>query len=333
MKSFLTIDQLKNRIQQLNNLIGKFPTVRSLVRKWGFELVTLEGQVETLETRKRPETPKQLTIWDVKPVLEITHRKTYEYKEQIKSLGCKWNPSKRVWVAPNEEIFNKVAQMLEDTDDIRSSCSGWGYSEMTAEAVDEFFATDKIEAQPNQFQSISYTPTKNDAIKLLGNEQVERYWDERIPTEASKILASGEDDETEIFDRLNYEGMKGKSVDILIDLVNHFRHNPPTKESEFKYIELVSYRSKGINAYLCPVINGKADYTQADYGKPTCDEEQERAHRSKKHTVKIRYDHLPTGLYQWKEAGGADNNKARYGWMKIVKGECIAEGEGYPPRS
>lgn len=68
MKSFLTVAQLKKRIQQLNNLIGKFPTVRSLVRKWGFELVTLEGQVETLETRKRPETPKQLTIWDVKPM-------------------------------------------------------------------------------------------------------------------------------------------------------------------------------------------------------------------------------------------------------------------------
>ena len=65
MKSYLTVAQLKARIQQLNSLIAKFPTVRSLVRKWGFELVTLEGQVETLETRKRPETPKQLTIWDV----------------------------------------------------------------------------------------------------------------------------------------------------------------------------------------------------------------------------------------------------------------------------
>lgn len=66
MKSFLTIDQLKNRIQQLNNLIAKFPRVRSLVRKWGFELTVLEGKVEALEARKRPETPKQLTIWDIK---------------------------------------------------------------------------------------------------------------------------------------------------------------------------------------------------------------------------------------------------------------------------
>lgn len=65
MKSYLTVAQLKSRIQQLENLIAKFPRVRSLVRKWGFELVTLEGQVETLETRKQPETQKQLTIWDV----------------------------------------------------------------------------------------------------------------------------------------------------------------------------------------------------------------------------------------------------------------------------
>lgn len=66
MKSFLTINQLKSRIQQLENLIAKFPRVRSLVRKWGFELTVLEGKVEALEARKQPETPKQLTIWEAK---------------------------------------------------------------------------------------------------------------------------------------------------------------------------------------------------------------------------------------------------------------------------
>lgn len=67
MKSYLTVAQLKARIQQLNNLIAKFPRVRSLVRKWGFELTVLEGKVEALEARK-PEAPKQLTIWGVKPM-------------------------------------------------------------------------------------------------------------------------------------------------------------------------------------------------------------------------------------------------------------------------
>ena len=52
MKSFLTINQLKSRIQQLENLIKKFPTVRSLVRKWGFELTVLEGQLEATEKPK-----------------------------------------------------------------------------------------------------------------------------------------------------------------------------------------------------------------------------------------------------------------------------------------
>lgn len=337
MKSFLTVAQLKNRIQQLNNLIAKFPRVRSLVRKWGFELTVLEGKVEALEARK-PEAPKQLTIWGVKPMsLEIVSKNTFHIKDQLKSWGCKWDSIKKAWIAPNEQVYNQAITELEKYEESVSVQKNYygqcGFDHISNEDIDNFLE-DKIKAQHQQVQPINYTPTMGDAIKLSGEDQVNRYWDERIPFEASKILASGEMDETEIFDRLNYEGMKGKSVDILIDLVNHFRHNPPAKsESEFKYIELVSYRSKGINAYLCPVINGKADYTQADYGKPTCDEEQERAHRSKKHTVKIRYDHLPTGLYQWKEAGGADNNKARYGWMKIVKGECIAEGEGYPPRS
>lgn len=266
--------------------------------------------------------------------LDIIHRKSYEYKDQIKAMGCKWNPTRKAWVAPDEQTWEQVSQMLENADDIRSSCSGrQGLSEMTSEGIDDFL-NDRNEAQSHQAQSISYTPTMGDALKLFGEEQINRYWDERIPAEASKILASGEVDESEIFDRLTYGGMKGKSVDLLIDLVNHFRQNPPTKsESEFKYIELVSYRRKGINAYLAPVINGKADISQADYGKPTTEEDQEKAHRSKKHTVKIRYDHLPNGLYQWKEAGGADNNKARYGWMKIISGECIEEGESYPPRN
>lgn len=67
MKSFLTLQQLKKRISQLNSLIAKFPTVRSAVRRWGFELVTLEGMVERLEARK-PENLKQLTICEVKPM-------------------------------------------------------------------------------------------------------------------------------------------------------------------------------------------------------------------------------------------------------------------------
>lgn len=62
-----TLIQLKAQAKKLNSLIAKFPTVRSLVRKWGFELTVIEGQIEVLEA-KQPETSKQLTIWDIKPM-------------------------------------------------------------------------------------------------------------------------------------------------------------------------------------------------------------------------------------------------------------------------
>lgn len=83
MKSFLTLQQLKKRIQQLNNLIGKFPTVRTAVRRWGFELTVLEGMIERLEAQQT-ETPKQLTIWDVKPM----------QKFQVKT-GSEWHTTER----------------------------------------------------------------------------------------------------------------------------------------------------------------------------------------------------------------------------------------------
>ena len=61
-----TKSQLSKQINQLKNLISKFPSVRSLVRKWGFELVILEGRLEVLKAVVEiVETPKQLTIWDV----------------------------------------------------------------------------------------------------------------------------------------------------------------------------------------------------------------------------------------------------------------------------
>ena len=100
MKSYLTVAQLKARIQQLNSLIAKFPTVRSLVRKWGFELTVLEGKVEALETRKQPETPKQkqLTIWDIKPMEQIDSRipKTLAEARQLTGLRFHvWNEQSR----------------------------------------------------------------------------------------------------------------------------------------------------------------------------------------------------------------------------------------------
>ena len=137
MKSFLTIDQLKNRIQQLENLIAKFPRVRSLVRKWGFELTVLEGQVETLETRKQPETPKQkqLTIWDIKPMEQIDRiPKTLAEARQLAGLRFHvWNEETRTLCQEYmkgdcraDEVINnqnpatpKILDFCKKNDDVR----------------------------------------------------------------------------------------------------------------------------------------------------------------------------------------------------------------------
>ena len=74
-----TKSQLSKQINQLKNLISKFPSVRSLVRKWGFELTVLEGRLESLKAVAVVETPKQLTIWDIAP-MNLTHGLTADKK-------------------------------------------------------------------------------------------------------------------------------------------------------------------------------------------------------------------------------------------------------------
>jgi hypothetical protein len=92
--------------------------------------------------------------------------------------------------------------------------------------------------------------------------------------------------------------------------------------SEPMFIELNTYRKKGINAYLVATdAKGKAlSHERMMYGKPKKGQE-DAAHKSKKHTVQIRVDNLPDGRYIYKEAGGADYNKARYGEIILKGGE------------
>lgn len=91
-----------------------------------------------------------------------------------------------------------------------------------------------------------------------------------------------------------------------------------------RYIQLTSYRMKGINAYL--VEEGK-DHTHNDYGTPIDEENKERAYRKKRHTVQVRIDNLPDGIYRFVEAGGADFNKVVKGYLKIAGGEIIEESD------
>lgn len=94
-----------------------------------------------------------------------------------------------------------------------------------------------------------------------------------------------------------------------------------------KYLKLDTYRKKGINAYLVGTdASGKPlGHEKNMYGKPVPGQE-DLAHKSKKHTVQVRIDNLADGKYVYKEAGGADFNKARYGWIVLKSGEVVEEG-------
>lgn len=83
-----TAKQVQKRINQLKNLIKKFPRVRSLVRKWAFELTILEGRLEALKAVAVVETPRQLTIWDV-----------------VMESGTKENPIK-IYFNPQDELVS-----------------------------------------------------------------------------------------------------------------------------------------------------------------------------------------------------------------------------------
>lgn len=99
------------------------------------------------------------------------------------------------------------------------------------------------------------------------------------------------------------------------------------KMSEPTYIKLDTYRKKGINAYLVGTdANGKAlHFDNNMYGKPVPGQE-DAGHKSKKHAVQVRIDNLPDGKYIYKYAGGADFNKARYGWIILKAGQVVEEG-------
>jgi hypothetical protein len=94
-----------------------------------------------------------------------------------------------------------------------------------------------------------------------------------------------------------------------------------------KFLELETYRKKGINAYLVGTdVNGNTlGHEKNMYGKPV-EGQEDAAYKGKKHTVRIRIDNLPDGRYNYKYAGGADFNKARLGWIVLKAGEIVEEG-------
>ena len=146
-----TKSQLSKQINQLKNLISKFPSVRSLVRKWGFELVILEGRLEVLKAVVEiVETPKQLTIFEImnnqdeikeSPIkslrwvgdeidphfkgIEIRGRNrllsievygaAFDKKDAIKALGAKWDALEKQWyiLLPLDSPIEEIQSKME----------------------------------------------------------------------------------------------------------------------------------------------------------------------------------------------------------------------------
>ena len=156
MKSYLTINQLKARIQQLENLIKKFPTVRSLVRRWGFELVVLEGKLEVLEARK-PEAPKQLTIWDVKPMTEYTeYTDVKAFREALEML--------RFSVIAGEEIISFAETTIPSKSPFLPSISGWEITTKSGRIV-TCTQTEKMQTELPCPCPIKYVGKKHDQFE------------------------------------------------------------------------------------------------------------------------------------------------------------------------
>ena len=93
------------------------------------------------------------------------------------------------------------------------------------------------------------------------------------------------------------------------------------KPVEQNFIYLSSYRRKDINAYLIKESVGAYPI----FGKPATEEDRQLAYRGKLHQIKIRIDHLPSGIYRKVEAGGADFNKLRREYILIKDGAVVAQ--------
>lgn len=78
--------------------------------------------------------------------------------------------------------------------------------------------------------SISKTPTKEEAARIVGESNVKRYWDDRIPEYAAYVLEKVESNWTVIYQELEERGWKGRSVSLLQDIVEYYRRNPPLNE-------------------------------------------------------------------------------------------------------
>lgn len=163
--------------------------------------------------------------------LEIHHTYSYQMRGRLKQLGCEWDAIARVWIAPTLEVKELCLAELDAGQNKDNSIQyrylgNCGWQDVDYEALEKAFDTSHG-ALPEEAKSIAHNPSKEEAIKICGEENVKRYWHEDIPEKAAEILASGENNESDIAERLRFAGWNGRQVSLLIDVVDHFRKYPP----------------------------------------------------------------------------------------------------------
>jgi hypothetical protein len=87
-------------------------------------------------------------------------------------------------------------------------------------------------------------------------------------------------------------------------------------------LNLESYRSKSINAYLVKLYGLNFNAVEMDFGKPLTDRDKAAANKSKSHTVGIDLGAKLDGYYRYKEASG---HRIREGWLLIRNAEVVEE--------
>lgn len=174
-----------------------------------------------------------MTKFISRKMLEIRHSNSYQMRGRLKQMGCEWDAIARAWIAPTMEVKELLEEELEaygrESSEVRSRYLGQCGFNISIEELEAFERglDPSHGALPEEAKPIAHTPTKEEAIKICGEENVRRYWHEFLPEEAAAILASGEKDETAIQERLSEQGWKGRQISLLIDVVDHFRQHPP----------------------------------------------------------------------------------------------------------
>lgn len=162
--------------------------------------------------------------------LEVQHSRSYEMREKLKELGCEWDGIARAWIAPSVEVKELCYQILEESEG-RSGIKHRYLGQCGWDSID-YEKFEQQEESPSSFRLIIYTPELPEIEKIFGSEAILRYWHPDIPQEASKILASGEQNRLAIDDRLHEKGWGTRQISLLLDVVDHFREHPPVADSQ-----------------------------------------------------------------------------------------------------